>query len=174
VLITAATPKFAIQVIRRVSETDWKPLHFLSNVSISVGSVIEPAGPERATGIVTATYYKDPTDPTWDKDSGMQAYKAFFKKYIPSGDVADSNYEFGYGVSMTLHKVLQQCGKDLSRENVMKQAASLHDVQIPTLLPGIKVNTSPTNYHPLRQMQLAKWNGQSWHLFGNVIAGPGS
>jgi branched-chain amino acid transport system substrate-binding protein len=174
VLITAATPKFAAQVIRKLADMGWKPLHFMSNVSISVGAVIEPAGPERATGIMTATYFKGPTDPAWDKDPGMQAYKAFFKKYIPRGDVTDSGYVVGYGASMTLIQVLKQCGKDLSRENIMKQAASLHDLEIPTLLPGIKVNTSPTNYHPIRQMQLAKWNGKTWQVFGNVIEGAGS
>ena len=174
VLITAATPKFAAQIIRKVADMDWKPMHFLSNVSISVGAVIEPAGPDRATGIVTAAYLKDPGDPAWDQDPGMQAYKAFFKKYIPGGDVSDLSYEYGYSVTMTLIQVLKQCDNNLSRDNIMKQAANLHDVQIPTLLPGITVNTSPTNYHPIRQSQLARWNGKHWELFGHVIEGAGS
>jgi branched-chain amino acid transport system substrate-binding protein len=174
VLITAATPKFAAQMIRKISDMDWKPLHFLSYVSISVGAVIEPAGPERATGIITAAFLKDPGDPAWDKDSGMQAYKAFFKKYVPGGDITDIFYEAGYSFSMTLVQVLKQCGDDLSRENIMKQAADLHDVAIPTLLPGITVNTSQTNYHPIRKSQLARWNGKNWELFGNVIEGAGT
>jgi branched-chain amino acid transport system substrate-binding protein len=173
-LITAATPKFAAQMIRKVSDLGWKPLHMLSNVSISVGSVIEPAGPERASGIITATFFKDPGDPTWDNDAGMQAYKAFFRKYVHGGQLSDSYYQNGYQFSMTLVQVLKQCGDDLSRENIMKQAANLHDLEIPTLLPGIKVNTSPTNYHPIRQMQLARWTGKNWKLFGDVIEGSGS
>ncbi|MBV8398340.1 MAG: ABC transporter substrate-binding protein [Acetobacteraceae bacterium] len=173
-LIAAVTPKFAAQMIRKVSEMDWKPLFFLSNVSISVGAVIEPAGPERAVGIITAAYLKDPGDPTWANDPGMQTYKEFFKKYLAGADVSDIGYEFGYSASMTLVQVLKQCGGDLSRENVMKQATNLHDLQIPTLLPGITIDTSPTNYHPIRKSQLARWNGKHWELFGKVIEGAGT
>ncbi len=171
VLITAATPKFAAQMIRKIYELDWKPVHFLTNVSISAGSVITPAGPERAVGIISAAYLKDPTDPTWKDDPGMNGWRAFMRKYMPDADLTDAGPVFAYGVTSTLLQVLKQCGSDFSRENVMKQAANLHDVDVPVLLPGIKVNTSATNFHPIRQMQLEKWNGKSWELFGPVIQG---
>ncbi len=171
VLITAATPKFAAQMIRKIYELGWKPMHFLTNVSISVGSVITPAGPERAIGMISAAYLKDPTDPTWKDDRGMNEWRAFMRKYMPDADLTDAGPVFAYGVTSTLLQVLKQCGSDFSRENVMKQAANLHDLEIPVLLPGIKVNTSATNFHPIRQMQLEKWNGKSWELFGPVIQG---
>ena len=174
VLITAATPKFAAQMIRKISELGWKPLHFMTNVSISVGSVLTPAGPERATGMISAAYLKDPTDPTWKDDPGMNGWRAFMKKYMPDADLTDGGPVFAYGVTSTLLQVLKQCGNDFSRANIMRQAANLKDVEIPVLLPGIKINTSPTNFHPIRQMQLEKWNGKSWELFGPVIQGTGS
>jgi branched-chain amino acid transport system substrate-binding protein len=171
VLITAATPKFAAQTIRKIADLGWKPLHFMTNVSISVGSVITPAGPENATGMISAAYLKDPTDPSWKNDPGMNQWRAFMGKYMPDADMTDAGTVFGYGVTMCLWQVLKQCGTDLSRANIMKQAASLHDVEIPVLLPGIKVNTSPTNFHPIRQMQLTRWTGQHFELFGQVLAG---
>jgi branched-chain amino acid transport system substrate-binding protein len=171
VLITAATPKFAAQTIRKIADLGWKPLHFMTNVSISVGSVITPAGPENATGMISAAYLKDPTDPSWKDDPGMNQWRAFMGKYMPDADMTDAGTVFGYGVTMGLWQVLKQCGTDLSRANIMKQAANLHDVEIPVLLPGIKVNTSPTNFHPIRQMQLTRWTGQHFELFGQVLAG---
>ncbi len=174
VILTAATPKFAAQMIRKVSDMDWKPLHFLTNVSSSVGAVITPAGPERAVGIITSAYGKDPTDPTWANDAGMNEWRAFMKEYIPTGDLTDGGYVFSYGVCTTLMQMLKQCGTDFSRENVMKQATSLKDLYIPTLLPGITVSTSPTNFHPIRQMQLQKWTGKTWELFGEIIEGTGA
>jgi branched-chain amino acid transport system substrate-binding protein len=171
VLITAATPKFAAQTIRKIADLGWKPLHFMTNVSISVGSVITPAGPENATGMISAAYLKDPTDPSWKDDPGMNQWRAFMGKYMPDADMTDAGTVFGYGVTMGLWQVLKQCGTDLSRTNIMKQAANLHDVEIPVLLPGIKVNTSPTNFHPIRQMQLTRWTGQHFELFGQVLAG---
>ena len=171
VLITAATPKFAAQMIRRVAELQWKPLHFMTNVSISVGSVITPAGPGNAVGIISAAYLKDPTDPTWKNDPGMNQWRAFMAKYMPDADLTDGGPVFGYGVSYTLWQVLKQCGTDFSRANIMKQAANLKNVEVPILLPGITVNTSPTNFHPIRQMQLQKWSGTTWQLFGNVLEG---
>jgi branched-chain amino acid transport system substrate-binding protein len=170
-LVTAATPKFAAQMIRKVADLGWKPLHFLTNVSTSVGAVITPAGPERAVGIITSSYLKDPTDPTWKDDAGMNEWRAFMKEYIPDGDTTDGGYVFSYGVCTTLVQMLKQCGDDFSRENIMKQATNIKDLAIPTALPGIKVNTSPTNYHPIRQMQLSKWNGSTWQLFGPIIEG---
>ncbi len=174
VLITAATPKFATQMIRRVHDMGWHPLQFLTNVSISVGSVIEPAGPEAASGIITAAFMKNPGDPTWDRDPGMIAYKAFLKRFLPQAQISDSEYEFGYGASMTLVEVLKQCGDDLSRGNIMRQAASLHAMDVPILLPGIKVRTSPKDFHPIREMQLARWTGSSWQVFGPVIGAKGA
>ena len=173
VLITAATPKFAAQSIRRVAELGWKPLHFMSNVSISVGSVITPAGQENATGLISAAYLKDPTDATWKDDPGMNQWREFMAKYMPGADMTDGGIVFGYGVSYTLWQVLKQCGTDFSRANIMKQAANLKDLAVPVLLPGIRVNTSPTNFHPIRQMQLQKWDGKSWKLFGSVLEGAG-
>jgi branched-chain amino acid transport system substrate-binding protein len=171
VLITAATPKFAAQMIRRVAEIQWKPLHFMTNVSISVGSVITPAGPENAIGMISAAYLKDPTDPEWKDDPGMNQWRAFMAKYMPDADLTDAGPVFGYGVTYTLWQVLKQCGSDFSRANIMKQAANLHDVEVPVLLPGIKVNTSPTNFHPIRQMKLQKWTGKTFELFGEVLEG---
>jgi branched-chain amino acid transport system substrate-binding protein len=171
VVITAATPKFAAQTIRKIAEFGWKPLHFLTNVSISVGSVITPAGAENATGLISAAYLKDPTDATWKDDPGMNQWREFMTKYMPGADLTDAGPVFGYGVSYSLWQVLKQCGTDFSRANIMKQAASLHDVEIPVLLPGIRVNTSATNFHPIRQMQLTRWTGQHFELFGKVLEG---
>ncbi len=174
VLVTAATPKFAAQMIRKVFDIGWKPLHCLTNVSISVGSVMQPAGPEKGVGIISADYRKDPTDARWKDDAGMGEWRAFMKQYLPDADLSDNDYVFSYGVCLTLRQVLQQCGGDLSRENIMKQAASLKDFTVPVLLPGIKLNTSATNYHPMRQMQLVKWTGKTWDLFGDLIEGTGA
>ncbi len=169
VLITAATPKFATQMIRRVHDMGWRPMQFLTNVSISVGTVIDEAGPEAASGIMTAAFLKDPSDPAWQHDPGMIAYKEFLKQYLPQAQVSDTGYEFGYGASMTLIQVLRQCGGDLSRGNIMRQAANLHALEIPVLLPGIKVETSPTDFHPISEMQLARWTGHNWKVFGPVM-----
>jgi branched-chain amino acid transport system substrate-binding protein len=171
VLITAATPKFAAQTIRRIADLRWKPLHFMTNVSISVGSVITPAGPENATGMISAAYLKDPTDPSWKDDAGMNQWRAFMAKYMPDADLTDAGPVFGYGVTMCLWQVLKQCGSDLSRANIMRQAANLHDVESSVLLPGIRINTSATNFHPIRQMQLTRWTGTHFELFGKVLDG---
>ncbi len=170
-LMTFATPKFAAQVIREVADADWHPLHFLTNVSISVGAVIKPAGSEKAIGIITAGYIKDVNDPAWANDPGMNQWRDFMAKYMPGADLSDGNYTYGYAVALTLVQVLKQCGNDLSRANIMKQAANLHDLQLPVLLPGIVVSTSPTNFHPIRQLQLARWNGKMWERFGEVFEG---
>lgn len=172
-LITVATPKFAAQMIRKVYDIGWKPLHFLSNVSASAGTVLIPAGAEKGIGIITATYGKDPTDPTWANDKGMNEWRAFMKQNLPEADMLDTSYVYSYGVCLTMLQTLRQCGDDLSRENIMRQAANLKDLDIPTVLPGIKVNTSPTNYHPMRHMQLSNWTGTSWSLFGDLIEGAG-
>jgi branched-chain amino acid transport system substrate-binding protein len=171
VLLVAAIPKFAAQAIRKVHDLDWKPLFFMSNVSSSIGAVIKPAGPENAIGIITAGYLKDPNDPMWKNDAGMNEWRDFMAKCMPGADTTDGIYVYAYAVSKAMLQVLKQCGDDLSRENIMKQAANLDDLELPTLLPGIKVNTSPTNYHPIRQMQLSKFDGTIWASLGDVITG---
>jgi branched-chain amino acid transport system substrate-binding protein len=174
VLLVGATPKFAAQAIRKVHDLDWKPLFFMSFASASVGAVIKPAGPENAIGMITATSQKDSTDPTWKNDAGMNEWRDFMAKYMPAADTADGGYVFAYGASKAMLQVLKQCAGDFTRENIMKQATNLHDLELPTLLPGIKLNTSPTNYHPIRQMQLAKFDGTGWVRFGDVITGTGN
>jgi branched-chain amino acid transport system substrate-binding protein len=172
--ILAAIPKFAAQGIRKSYDLGWKPLFFLSYVSRSVGLVINPSGPEKAVGIITAEFFKDPTDPAWNDDTGMKEWRTFMMKYMPDGDQTDDGYVFAYTVCQMLVQVLKQCGDDFSRANIMREAANLHDLELPGLLPGIRVNTSPTNYHPIRQMQLARWNGKTWERFGEVIEGSGA
>ena len=173
VLVVAATPKFAAQAIRKVHELNWKPLFLLSNAAASVGSVIKPAGPENAIGIITAGYVKDPGDPNWKNDPGLNEWRDFMAKYMPEADTSDGSYVFAYSVSKAMWQVLKQCEGDFTRENIMKQAASLHELEIPTLLPGIRLSTSPTNYHPIRQMQLARFDGTHWVHFGEIISGAG-
>ena len=173
VLLVAATPKFAAQAIRKVHDLDWKPLFLMSYVSTSVGAVINPAGPEKAIGMISTGFVKDPNDPTWKNDAGMNEWRDFMAKYMPGADTADGNYLFAYAVSKTMLQVLKQCEGNFTRENIMKQASNLHDLELPTLLPGIKVNTSPTNYHPIRQLHLGKFDGASWVLFGDLITGAG-
>ena len=170
-VLSASTPKFAAQFIRKLADMNWKPLQMLSNVSSSVGAVIEPAGVEKAIGLISNTYYKDPSDPHWKDDPGIVQWRAVMNKYLPGSDLNDAFYVYGYGAVMTMIPVLQQCGNDFSRENLMRQATNLKDVIVPTLLPGIKVNTSPTNYHTIGQVQLMRWSGKSWELFGDVLSG---
>jgi branched-chain amino acid transport system substrate-binding protein len=174
VLMVVAIPKFAAQAIRKVHDLNWKPMFILSNVAISVGAVMNPAGPENGIGIISAAYLKDSSDPTWKDDAGMNEWRAFMDKYMPGADQTDGGYIAAYGLSKTMRQVLEQCNGDFSRANIMKQVANLHDVESPVLLPGIKLNTSPTNYHPITAMQLEKWDGKTWVLFGNVIQGAGS
>jgi branched-chain amino acid transport system substrate-binding protein len=171
VLLVAAIPKFAAQSIRKVHDLNWKPMFFMSNVSISVGAVMTPAGPENGIGIISAGYLKDATDPEWNNDPGMNEWRAFMSKYMPGADLTDGGYIAAYGLSKTMLQVLQQCNGDFSRENIMKEVADLHNVESPVLLPGIKINTSPTNFHPIRAMQLQKWDGKTWKRFGDVIEG---
>lgn len=171
VFVNITTPKFAAITIRKVAEMGWKPLHILTNVSASVGAVMIPAGPQNGVGIISSAYMKDATDPMWANDAGMNQWRAFMAKYYPEGDVKDSGNVTGYGVTYTMAQVLKQCGSDFSRPNLMKQATNLKNLEVPILLPGIKLNTSPTNYHPLRQLQLQKWSGKSWDLFGDIIEG---
>jgi branched-chain amino acid transport system substrate-binding protein len=174
VLLVAAIAKFAAQAIRKVHDLDWKPLFFMSYVSTSVASVIKPAGQDNAVGMITAGFVKDPNDPSWKNDAGMNEWRDFMARYMPGADITDVNLVYAYGVSMAMLQVLKQCEGNFTRENIMKQAANLHDLELPTLLPGIKVNTSPTNYHPIRQMQLRKFDGTTWVRLGDVITGAGN
>ena len=171
VFVNISTPKFAAQAIKKIAEIGWKPLHFLNNVSASVGSVIKPAGFENAQDIISAAYLKDVSDPQWDKDAGMKAFLDFLAKDFPEGNKLDGSVVVGYGVAQTLVQVLKQCGDNLTRENIMKQAASLKDFRTEVLLPGININTSPTDFAPISQLQLMKFKGDKWELFGDIISG---
>ena len=153
-----------------MAEIGWKPLHFLNNVSASVGSVIKPAGFQNAQGIISAAYLKDPSDPQWDNDAGMKQFLTFLEKDFPEGNKLDASVVVGYGVTQTLIQVLKQCGDNLTRENIMKQAANLKDFRTEMLLPGIKINTSATDFAPISQLQLMKFTGERWVLFGDIIS----
>jgi branched-chain amino acid transport system substrate-binding protein len=174
VLVSGVTGKFGAQELRKLSEIGWHPLHFISYVSSSVGAVLKPAGEEKAVGLITAAYVKDPGDPRWKDDPGMNRWRGFMGKYLPGVSQTDNNYVAGYQYAETLAQVLKQCGNDLSRANIMRQAANLHDLHEDVLLPGIAVNTSPTDYHPVKQMQLQRFDGKSWDLFGDVISAAAS
>jgi branched-chain amino acid transport system substrate-binding protein len=174
VMMTVAIPKFAAQVIRKVHDIGWKPTLILSNVSSSVGLVMRPAGPEKSLGIISATYSKDPTDPQWQDTPEYKAWLAWMKKYNTSGNVADAFTVYGYSTAQTMVHVLKACGDDLTRENLMKQAASIHDLKLPMLLPGITISTSANDFAPIKQMRLEKFDGNTWQLFGEVISGSGT
>jgi branched-chain amino acid transport system substrate-binding protein len=169
VFVNITTPKFAAMAIRKAYDIGWKPVQYLNNVSQSVGSVLVPAGVEKAVGIISSNYGKDPTDPQWDNDPGMKEWRAFMKKYYPDGNVADNSNVYGYSVARTLVQVLKQCGDNLTRENVMKQAASLKDFDTGVGLPGIRINTSTSDFAPIQAVQLMKFDGKTWGLFGEVI-----
>jgi len=171
VLLTAAIPKFAAQTVRKVYDIGWKPTHFLNSVGNSVGGVLKPAGLEKAVGIISATYIMDPTDPQWQDTAGYKEWLAFMNKHGFSGSITDSQAAIGYSYAQTLVEVLKMCGDNLTRENVMKQAASLHNLKLPLLLPGITLSTSPDDFDPIKQMQLQKFDGATWKLFGEVMSG---
>jgi branched-chain amino acid transport system substrate-binding protein len=166
-----ASPKFAAQAIRKAAEIGWKPTLFLASVSNSVGAVLKPAGLENSKGILSSNYIKDPTDPAWKDDPAIKQWSAFMDKYFPEGDKSSSFTLYGYALSQTLVQVLKQCGDDLMRENVMKQATSLKNFELGLLLPGIKINTGPTDYYPIEQMQMSRFNGEHGELFGKPISG---
>ena len=171
VFISITTPKFAAQAIKKIAEIDWKPMHIVSNVSASVGSVIKPAGYENAQGILSANYAKDGADTQWDNDPGMKKFYAFLEKYYPEANKLDSSVVYGYGAAQTMVKVLEMCGDDLTRANVMKQSASLKGFTPETLLPGVKIDTSATDFAPIEQLQMMRFKGQKWELFGDVASG---
>jgi len=163
--------KYAAQAIRKAAEIGWQPVHILNNVATSIGIALKPAGLENAKGILSTFWYKDPTDPTWKDDRGYKDWLAFMDKDYPEGDKTDNINAYAYTVAQTLIHVLKQCGDELTRENVMRQAASLHDFTVPMLLPGIKINTGPTDFAPVKQVQMARFDGAQWRLFGPLIAG---
>ena len=170
IFVNIATPKFAAQAIKKIGEMGWKPIHFLTNVSVSVGGVMKPAGYEASQNILSAAYLKDPKDKQWDTDPAMKEWRAFMTKYYPEGDQDDSSTTFGYGVAKGLVQVLTQCKDDLTHENIMKQAANLN-FEIDVYLPGTKIKTSPTDFAPLEQLQMQRFKGESWELFGPMISG---
>jgi len=165
-----ATPKFAAQAIKKMAEVEWKPLHFLNNVSSSIGSVIKPAGFENAQGIISANYGKDTSDPQWKDDPGMKRFDEFLTKYYPDANRIDSSVLYGYNVAQTMVQTLKQAGDNLTRENVMKEAANLKNLELDGLLPGVKINTSPTDFAPISSMQLMRFKGEAWERFGEVLS----
>jgi ABC-type branched-subunit amino acid transport system substrate-binding protein len=171
VFVIAATPKFAAQAIRKSFEINWRPMTFLSNVAVWVSTVMEPAGLEAGTGILSTAYVKDPDDPAWKDDSGVRGWREFMTKYVPEADQHDTNYVNAYNSAMAMEAVLKACGDDLSTENILKQAFSIHDLELPMLLPGIKVNTGPGDHVPVDQMQFMRFNGKSWERFGDLQTG---
>ena len=171
ILFTWAAPKGAAQTIKKVAELGWKPTFFLTSTATSVASVMRAAGIEHSQGIISVSYLKDPTDTIWANDAETKEWRSFMDKYMPDGDKTNGNHVYGYAAAQTLAQVLKQCGDDLTRENVMKQAASLKDFAPKMILPGIRINTSATDFRPIEQSQLMRFEGESWTLFGNVITG---
>jgi branched-chain amino acid transport system substrate-binding protein len=171
VFYNVTIPKFAVQAIKKAHDIGWKPLHLLNNVSSSVDVVLKPAGLDASKGLITALYTKDPTDPQWKNDAGMKEWLAWMQKYYPDGNTKDGFNVYAYTVAQLMVHVLKQCGNDLSRPNIMKQAANVKDLGLPLLLPGIKVNTGPTDFYPVEQEQLARYDGERWALFGEIYDG---
>ena len=169
--VIAATPKFAAQSIRKAYEIGWRPMTFLSNVAVWISTVMEPAGVEAGIGILSTAYVKDPDDPSWKDDPGVKGWREFMSKYVPEADQHDTNYVNAYNSAMALEAVLKACGDDLSTENILRQAYAIKDLELPMLLPGIKVNTSPTDHVPVDQMQFMRFNGKSWERFGELLTG---
>lgn len=163
------TPKFAAQAIRKAFDIGWKPLHFLNNVSASVGSVLTPAGLDKSVGLISTQYIKDPLDSQWANDKAVLDWKAFMAKYYPEGDLKDTSNIYGYTVASTLHQVLKQAGNTLTRDNIMKQAANMKGFRVETFLPGISINTGDTDYAPIQAVQLIKFDGKQWVRFGSIM-----
>ena len=170
VFVNITTPKFAAQAIRKAFDIGWKPVHYLNNVSVGVGSVLTPAGLDKSVGLISTAYLKDPVDTQWATDKAIVDWTAFMKKYYPDGSLIDNTNVYGYTVAQTLVQVLKQCGDNLTRENVMKQAASLKDFAPDTMLPGIKMNTGPKDFAPIESVQLMRFDGKTWVRFGPVIS----
>jgi branched-chain amino acid transport system substrate-binding protein len=171
VFVNTAIPKFAAQAIKKAAEIEWKPIHVLSSIGNSVAATLKPAGLEHCVGLITDFYLKDPTDPQWKEDPGFKWWIGFMDKYYPTGDKSDGGNVYAPSEAATVVQVLKQCGDELTRENVMKQAANLHDFEVPMLLPGIKLNTSPTDFAPIKQVRMARFDGKAWRLFGPLLTG---
>jgi len=171
IIFLAATPKTAVQAIRKMAELDWKPIRLLASISNSIGAVMKPAGLEVANGILSAGYLKDPSDPLLKDDPAVKEWEVFMAKYYPEGDRTNTFTAYGYLVAQTMAQVLRQCGDDLTRENVMRQAANIKDLELGLLLPGIKINTSPTDYFPVKHMQMTRFNGETIELLGPLYSG---
>ena len=169
VLFDFSSSKFSAQTIKKMDEIGWKPEHFLNNVSTSISATMKPAGLQASQGIISSAFLKDPTDPQWKNDPDIKVWNAFLDKYYPEANRADLNVIFGYAISQTMVQVLKQCGSDLTRANIMKQAANLHNLVVVGLLPGVKINTSPTDFAPISQMQLMRFKGDTWERFGEII-----
>jgi branched-chain amino acid transport system substrate-binding protein len=169
VFFNVTTPKFAAQAIKKAADIGWKPIHLLNNVSNSVGAVLQPAGLEASKDLISTFYLKDPDDPQWKDDPGRKEWLTWMEKYHSEGNIHDVFNVYGYSVAQTLIQALKQAGDDLTRENIMQQAANIKDLELPMLLPGIKINTSPTDFYPIEQLQLAKFDGEKWVLFGEVL-----
>ncbi|KPF94939.1 branched-chain amino acid ABC transporter substrate-binding protein [Rhodopseudomonas sp. AAP120] len=170
VFVNISTPKFAAQAIKKMAELNWKPMHLMTDVSISIGAVMKPAGLDASEGVLSAGYLKDASDPQWDNDEGMKKFKAFLDKYMPGANISDTNLVYGYTAAQTMVQVLKQSGDNLTRANVMKQAASLKDFAADTLLPGIKINTSATDFAPIEQLQMMRFTKGKWEMFGDIIS----
>ncbi|WP_316201564.1 MULTISPECIES: ABC transporter substrate-binding protein [unclassified Bradyrhizobium] len=170
VFVNIATPKFAAQAIKKIAELEWKPMQIMTDVSISIGAVMKPAGLEASEGVLSAQYMKDASDPQWKDDEGMKKFMTFVDKYMPGANISDSNLVYGYSAAQTMVQVLKQCGDNLTRENVMKQAASLKDFAPDTLIPGITINTSATDFAPIEQLKMMQFKGGKWDFFGDIIS----
>ena len=170
VFINIATPKFAAQAIKKIAELGWKPMQVMTDVSISIGAVMKPAGLDASEGVLSAGYLKDASDPQWKDDAGMKKFMAFAEKYMPGADISDTSLVYGYAAAQTMVQVLKQCGDNLTRENVMKQAASLKNFAPDTLIPGITVNTGPTDFAPIEQLKMMQFKNGKWDLFGDIIS----
>jgi len=169
VFVIAATPKYAAQAIRKSYDVGWNAVRYLTDVSVSIAAVLKPAGLDKAKGLITAAYAKDATDAIWKDDPGLKAFADFIGKYGTANDLRDTNAAYGFNAAILMVEVLKRCGNDLSRENIMRQAANIKDLELPMLLPGVKINTSADNFYPIRSMQLAQFDGENWKNFGDLI-----
>jgi branched-chain amino acid transport system substrate-binding protein len=174
IVFIETAPKAASQAIRKIGDLGWTPVRYLANVSASVAAVLKPAGLDTSKGIITAAYLKDATDAQWAEDADFKEWKAWMAKYLPDANPADSGNAYAYSVSATMRHVLKGCGNELTRENLMKQAASMHGLVVPLLLPGITINTSPTDFYPIQAVRLAAFDGETWKLFGDVLSSESS
>ena len=171
VFVNCGIPKFGAQAIKKAAEIGWKPLHILSSIGQSVGATLKPAGLENSEGLISDFYLKDPTDPKWKDDAGFKTWVSFMDKYLPGADQTDGGYVSGHSLAASTVQVLKQCGDNLTRESIMQQAANLHDFTVPMLLPGIMINTSPTDFGPVKQVQMARFSKGKWELFGELLKG---